>query len=162
MPEMFGRWSTGVVRRELFSAAFSFFVCRFLHQTSSQYSAAKNTRAWVEMQRIFVADPQLVPAWWRIRETWDVVFTDSFARCCQKARARSSFTPRNVSIASNCSPLPSTMTLSSCLASWLLRWNEDDMVFTTLSFKCQFLRLVDMVDMFAEALFDCLPLLARE
>ena len=33
-----------------------------------------------------------------------------------------------------------TMTLSFRLASQLLRWNENDMVFATLSFRRQFLR----------------------
>ena len=71
---------------------------------------------------------------------WDVVFPDIFSRCCQKVRVRSSFTPRHVGVALNCSGLPSIMTLSSRLASRLLRWNEEDIVFATLSFRYQFLR----------------------
>ena len=67
----------------------SFFVCGLLHQTGAQDSAAEKTRAWVEMQRVFVAAPQVVPARRRISETWNVVFADIFSRCCRKVRARS-------------------------------------------------------------------------
>ena len=94
MPDRIGRWLTGVarrdpetVRKELFSATPSFFVCGLLHQTGTQYSAAEKTRAWVEMRRVFVAAPQVVLARRRIRETRDVVFADIFSRCCWKARA---------------------------------------------------------------------------
>ena len=76
----------------------------------------------------------------RIRETRGVVFADIFSRYCRKVRIRSSFTPRYVCVALTCSALPSTMTLSSLLASRVLRWNEEDMVYATLSFRCQFLR----------------------
>ena len=128
MSERIHRWLTGVVhrdpedvRRELFSNTPCFFVCGLLHQTSAQYSAAEKTRVWMEMRSVFVAAPQVVLARWRIRQTQDVVFADSFSRCCWKVRAWLSFTPRYVGVASNCSMLPSTMTLSSRLASQLLR-----------------------------------------
>ena len=80
----------------------------------------------------FVAAPHVVPARRRIRETGGVVFADIFSRCCRKVRVRSSFTPRYVGVALNCRALPSTLTLSSRLASRLLKWKEEGMVFATL------------------------------
>ena len=70
----------------------------------------------------------------RIRESWDVIFSES---CCRKVRAWSSFSSRYIGVFSNCSALPSTPTLSSSLASWMLRWNAENVVITTLSFRRQ-------------------------
>ena len=98
-------------------------------------SAAEKTRARVEMRMVYVAAPQVVPARRRIRETRGVVFADILSRCCRKVRIRSSFPPRYVGFALNCSGLPSTMTLSSRLAYRLLRWYEEVMVFAMLSFR---------------------------
>ena len=49
------------VRKAVLSIMSSFLVWELLHQTGEQYSAAEKTSAWVEVWRVLVKVPQVVP-----------------------------------------------------------------------------------------------------
>ena len=68
MPARIGSWLTGVacrqpetVHKAVLSIMSSFLVWELLHQTGEQYSAAEETSAWVEVCRVLVKAPQVVP-----------------------------------------------------------------------------------------------------
>ena len=76
MPARIRSWLTGVahrqpetVRKVVLSVVSSFLVWELLHQTGEQYSVPEKTNAWVEVRRVLVKAPQVVPARWRIRAT---------------------------------------------------------------------------------------------
>ena len=145
MPERIGRWSTGMARRytktvskELFSTTSSFFVCWLLHQTSTQYSEAEKTRGG-DSNGLRCGSPGGSD-----EATYQgdsrCCFRDIFSRCCLKVGGPVKLHSKERRCCLELCGLPSTMTLSSRLAYRLLRWNEEDMVFATLSFWRQFLR----------------------
>ena len=101
IPERIGSWFTGVVCRqpEIFrNAAWMVVsileVCLFLSHTGAQYSAAENTRAWVDNRSVFVAAPHIVPARLRIKEIRAEIFCFIPTRWSLKVSDLSSFTPR--------------------------------------------------------------------
>ena len=67
MPARIGSWLTGVVRRQLETIrkavlnVMSSFLVWLLHQTGEQYLAVEKTNAWVEVRRVLVKAPQVVP-----------------------------------------------------------------------------------------------------
>ena len=63
-----------MVRRYLLIATSIFFTCGLLLQTEAQYSAARNTRACVEIRSVLAEAPQVVQARRRMSETLDVTF----------------------------------------------------------------------------------------
>ena len=88
MPEGIGSWLIGVVcrrpetvRKAVLSVVSSFLVWELLHQTGEQYLAAEKTSARVEVSRILVKAPQVVPDRRRIRVTQANVLADKFSRC---------------------------------------------------------------------------------
>ena len=89
MPTRIGSWGVGVARRQpetvcraLVRVVSSFCVWALLHQTGAQYLVAEKTSAQVEMCRVLVEAPQIVPARRQIRATRAEVFADGFTRCC--------------------------------------------------------------------------------
>ena len=88
MPAKIGSWLTGVacrqletVRKAVLSVMSSSLVWELLHQTGEQYSAAEKTSAGVEVCRVLVKAPQVVPDKRRIRATRADVLADKFSRC---------------------------------------------------------------------------------
>ena len=59
----------------------SFLVWELLHQTGEQYSVAEKTSAWVEVRRVLIKTPQIVPDRRRIRAMRADVLADKFSRC---------------------------------------------------------------------------------
>ena len=51
-----------MVHRELLIATSTLFTCGLLLQTGEQYSAARNTTAYMEIRSVLADDPQVVPA----------------------------------------------------------------------------------------------------
>ena len=118
-PERIGRWLTGVarkdpetVRKELFSATYSLWASAPDQCTGLGGGEDQSQGGDVEGLRCGSPGGSGKEAYQGDR---DVVFADIFSRCYRKVRARSNFILRNVGVASNCSVLPSTMTLSSPL-----------------------------------------------
>ena len=87
------------VRKAVLSVVSSFLVWELLHQTGEQYSVAEKTSAWVEVRRVLVKAPQVVPDKRRIRATRADVLADKFSRCWRNVSMRSSLTPRYIGTA---------------------------------------------------------------
>ena len=136
-------WRAGNRRltcKAVLSVVSSFLVWELLHQTGEQYSVTEKTCAWVEVCRVLVKVPQVVPDRQCIRATRADVLADKFSRCWRNVSMQSSLTLRYVRAAWNWSLLLSTVMLSSWLASRLFRWNTEDIILATESFRRQFVR----------------------
>ena len=82
------------VGRELLIATSTFFTRGLLIQTGTQYSAAGNTRACVEIHIVLAEATQVVPARRRMSETLDVTYPATSSMCCLKFSVRSRRTSR--------------------------------------------------------------------
>ena len=115
IPASMGSWlavscrQLEMILKVLLRVISSLLMCGLLHQTGVQYSAAENTRAWVEMRRVFIAVHHVVPVRWQISATRAVVFALTLTRCCLNVNICLSFTPKFVGADWNCGLMLSTM-----------------------------------------------------
>ena len=73
-----------MVCRELLIAMSTFFMYGLLLQTGAQYSAAGNTRAFLDIRSVLAEAPQVVPGRRRTSETLDVTFPATSSMCCRR------------------------------------------------------------------------------
>ena len=81
-----GAQATGDCHKAVLSIMSSFLVWELLHQTGDHYSAADKTSAWVEVCRVLVKVPQVVPDRQRIGPmSWQTSFpgVDGMSVCGQ-------------------------------------------------------------------------------
>ena len=99
------------------------------HKTSTQHYAAECTRIRVAIRRVVAPAPQPEPASRFRRATRDVSFLWSDSRCRRYVSDLSNVTPRYLGAEQKGRVSLFYLTVSSRLASLLLRWNTADTVF---------------------------------
>jgi len=103
------------------------------HQTGAQHSAVEWTRARVALRRIVAPTPQPEPASLPRSATRDVSFLRSDSRCRRYVSDLFKVTPRYLGSEQKGMVSLLYLTLSSRLASLLLRWKAADTVFVALA-----------------------------
>ena len=109
----------------------------FYNQTGAQYSAVECTKARVAIRRVVDPAHQPEPASRLRRATRDVSFFRSDSRCRRYVSDLSKVTPRYLGSEQKRRISLLCLTLSSRLASLLLRWKAVDTVFVVLNFSFQ-------------------------
>jgi len=118
------------------------------HQTGAQYSAVEWTKAMVAVRNVVAPAPQPEPASRLRSATRDVSFLRSDSRCRRYVSDLSNATSRYFDPEQKGRVSLLYLTLSSYLASLLLRWKAADTVFVVLSFSFQVCRYSLTVVMF--------------
>ena len=138
------RLSTGVGRRHPVTIRKASLMARSMrrvwalrHQTGAQYSAVEWTRVRVAVRRVVAPTPQPEPASRVKSATLDVNFLRSDSRCRQYVSDLSKVTSRYLGSEQKGRVSLLWLTLSSGLASSLLRWKIADIVFVALNFSFQ-------------------------
>ena len=107
------------------------------HQTGAQYSAVEWTRARVVVRNVVAPAPQLEPAN-RLRSAMrDVSLLRNDSRCRRYVSDLSNVTPKYLGSEQKGRVSLLKLTLSSRLASLLLRWKTAETVLVVLSFSFQ-------------------------
>jgi len=141
MPSRVGRLSAGVEHKHPVTICKALLMAgsmrRVRHQTGTQYSAVECTRARVAVRRVVARPPQPEPASRLRSTTHGVSFLQSDSRCRRYVSDLSNVTPRYVGSEKKGRVALLYLTLSSRLASLLLRWKTADTIFVVLSFSFQ-------------------------
>jgi len=141
IPARIGRLPAGVerrhpvtIRKALLMVGSMRRVWALRHQTGAQYSAVECTTARVAIRRVVAPAPQPEPVSCLRSATRNVSFLRSDSRCRRYMSDLSNVIPRYLVSEQKGRVSLLYLTLSSRLASLLLRWKAADTVFVVLSF----------------------------
>lgn len=129
-----------ITRSALFISTSTIFVWQLFIQTGEQYCAIDKTMACVVIFSVLAEQPHDVPASFCTMFTLGLIFdlTDSMFRRYVKDLSR--YTPRYFGLLSCLTSSPSNFNFRCRLACRLLRWNTQDVVFSTFGLSLQFLK----------------------